>query len=58
MSDSDRDLLDRVVKRLAAIRRRLGDRAFRDAVQRALAGIGRAALTEAERRASRQAPNS
>lgn len=58
MSDSDRDLLDRVVKRLAAIRRRLGDRVYRDAAQRALAGIGRAVLTEAERRASRQVPNS
>jgi hypothetical protein len=45
MSDSDRDLLELVVKRLAAIRRRLGDRVYRDAAQRALAGIGRAALT-------------
>ncbi|WP_046867621.1 hypothetical protein [Microvirga massiliensis] len=44
-----------VAHRLEAIRTRLGARAFRDAVGRALHGIASAALAEAERRAWRHA---
>ncbi len=46
-------LFDLVVERLAAVRLQLGPAAFRDAAGRALNGIARAALAEAERRAKR-----
>jgi hypothetical protein len=48
----DDHLQDRVMNRLHKIRTRLGPRAFRSAAQKALVGIGRAALAEAERRAA------
>ncbi|WP_029032662.1 hypothetical protein [Salinarimonas rosea] len=44
-----------VLARLRRLRAVLGERAHAEAVARALAGIGRAALREAERRAGRRA---
>jgi hypothetical protein len=52
MRNDDDALRDRVVDRLHAIRKRLGARTFRTAAQKALVGIGRAALAEGERRAT------
>ena len=52
MRNDDSDLLDRVVKRLIAIKSTLGRRVYRDAAKRALGGIARAALAEGERRAA------
>ncbi|KAA2234910.1 hypothetical protein [Salinarimonas soli] len=45
-----------VAERLERVRRALGVRAHRDAAEKALVAIGRAAQAEAERRAARKAP--
>ena len=52
MSSRDDDLHERVIRRLASIRTRLGERVFRAAARKALVGIGKAALAEGERRAA------
>ena len=56
MRNDDRNLRNRIAERLVTVQMRFGDPVYRDAAQRALAGIARAALAEAERRASRQVP--
>jgi hypothetical protein len=53
MHNDDADLLDCVVERLVAIKFRLGGHVYRDAAQRALTAIARAALAEGERIAAR-----
>ena len=52
MSRSDHDLLDTVLARLYRLRQACGSRVFQSAADRALVAIARAALEEAERRAT------
>lgn len=47
------DLIIKVIMRLAAVYENLGHRAYRDAGHRALLGIARAAVIEAELRAGK-----
>ncbi|MBI1691044.1 hypothetical protein ABEV34_10545 [Methylorubrum rhodesianum] len=50
----DDEVLD-LLGRLASVRREMGDAVYRDALERAVIGIGVAAHIEAERRALRHA---
>ncbi len=46
----DFERLNDLIARLVTIRKSLGSRVFRDAVRRAILGIARAAMAEAERK--------